>query len=256
MHHIERYEIILEKLKLNGKVTVNELADQTGVSAMTIRRDLQRLEDQGLLQKVHGAAVPSESTAKERAFSEKQTIQLLEKRMIAQVAIKLVKPGDTILMDAGTTVYEMAKMLKDIPGITVLTNDLHIAMELSSTNVKLYYIGGEIEKDLGRSSGIKAFQFLEDIHVDTAFIGVTAINKDMLLCSYSMENAKLKLAMMNCADRKVLLADKSKFETNAFAQFGPLSQMNVLITDKKLDDQERSYLEQHEIELYQTEPVG
>lgn len=248
VHYIERDALIIEKLKMHGKVMVNELAEELEVTPMTIRRDLTRLEQQGLLQKVHGAAVqPLDSLLKERAFGEKKLIQSQQKQLIAQEALELINPGDTILLDAGTTTYEMALLLKEMPRVNVVTNDLHIAMELCSGEGTVYFIGGEIEKELGRSTGAKAFQFLSDIHVDSVFLGVSAISSDLMLCSPTVDNAELKRAMMNCGSKKVLLADESKFGTNAFARIGPLSLVDVLITDKVLIERELSYLETNEI---------
>ena len=247
VHFIERDALIIEKLKQHGKVMVTDLAEELAVAPMTIRRDLTRLEMQGLLQKVHGAAVPIDGLLKERAFGEKKLIQSQQKRLIAQEALQLIQPGDTILLDAGTTTFEMASLLREMPGVNVVTNDLHIAMELCSAEGNVFFIGGEIEKELGRSSGAKAFSFLSDIHVDTVFLGVSAISNDLMLCSPSVNNAELKRAMMNCGSKKVLMADESKFGTNSFARIGPLSLVDVLITDKVLNERELSYLEANEI---------
>ena len=256
MHYVEREALIIEKLKLHGKVMVSDLAEELAVTPMTIRRDLVRLEQQGLLQKLHGAAVPLDSLLKERAFGEKQLIQSQQKRLIAREALELVKAGDTILLDAGTTTFEMATLLKEVPGVNVVTNDLHIAMELSAAEGSLFFIGGEIEKELGRSAGAKAFQFLSDIHVDTVFLGVSSVNNDLMLCSPTVDNAELKRTMMNCGSRKVLLADESKFGTTAFARIGPLSLVDVLITDKCFNERELSYLETNEVVLRQVRCQG
>jgi DeoR family transcriptional regulator, fructose operon transcriptional repressor len=255
VHYVERDSLILGKLKQYGKVVVNELADEIGVSAMTIRRDLERLENQGLLHKVHGAAVPLNNLLKEPAFGEKKFIHSEQKRSIAQEALSLVKTGDTILLDAGTTTFEMALLLKEMPGISVVTNDLHIALELCSVEGKLFFIGGQVEKELGRSDGIKAFQFLSDIHVDTAFIGVSSINDDLILCTPTVENAELKRAMLKCGTKKALLADASKFGINAFARIGPLALVDHLVTDKTLNERERSYLDRHDIVLFQAKQI-
>jgi DeoR family fructose operon transcriptional repressor len=256
VHYVERDALIIEKLKQHGKVMVSDLAEELEVTPMTIRRDLVRLEQLGVLQKVHGAAIPLDGLLKEKAFGEKKFIQSQQKRLIAQEALNLVAAGDTILLDAGTTTFEMALLLKEIPGVNVVTNDLHIAMELCSAEGRLFFIGGEIEKELGRSVGAKAFQFLSDIHVDTVFLGVSAVSNDLMLCSPTVDNAELKRAMMNCGSKKVLLADESKFGTNAFARIGPLGLVDVLITDKTLNERELSYLDANEVELRQVRFQG
>ncbi len=254
MLSVERELLIIEKLKHYGKVMVNDLAADLEVAAMTIRRDLLRLEQRGLLQRVHGGAVQLNGLTNEKAFVEKRLIHPEEKRLIAKEALKLVSEGETVLLDAGTTTFELAVLFGEMRGIDVVTNDLQVAQQLCSTAGKLFFIGGEIEKNIARSTGAKAFQFLSDVHVDTVFLGVSAISDDFVLCSHSFENAELKLAMLRCGSKKVLLADKSKFGIKAFAQIGPLSLIDILVTDKAFDDREMKYLETHGVTLCQVVP--
>jgi DeoR family transcriptional regulator, fructose operon transcriptional repressor len=245
----EREAIILEKLEQQGRVMVNELAEELDVTTMTIRRDLQRLDQQGLLQKVHGGAVLVSCLPKERPFGEKKLIQTQQKQTIAEKAMELVSAGDTILLDAGTTTFEMACLLHKTPGVHVVTSDLHIAVELCAAEGKLFFIGGEIEKELGRSTGAKALQFLSDIHVDTVFLGISSVSDDLMLGSHSFENAELKRTFLKCGSKKVLVADQNKFGTKAFAQIGPLSLVDVLVTDKGFNEAEMRYFETHDIML-------
>jgi DeoR family transcriptional regulator, fructose operon transcriptional repressor len=247
----EREALILEKLKEQGRVMVNDLAEELDVTTMTIRRDLQRLDQQGVLQKVHGGAVLVNSVPKERPFGEKKLIQTQQKRTIARAAMELITPGDTILLDAGTTTLEMACLLKETSGVHVVTSDLHIATELCAAEGKLFFIGGEIEKELGRSVGPKALQFLSDIHVDTVFLGISAISSDLMLGSHTLDNAELKRIFLTCGSKKVLLADENKFGMRAFAQVGPLSLVDVLITDRNFAEAELKYIETHDITLRQ-----
>jgi DeoR family transcriptional regulator, fructose operon transcriptional repressor len=251
MFNAEREALIIEKLKQQGRVLVSNLAEDLDVTPMTIRRDLHKLEQQGVLQKVHGGAVIINGLLKERAYGEKKLIQTSQKTKIAEEAMKLVKPMDTILLDAGTTTFEMASLLKDMPGVNVVTSDLHIAMELCSAEGKLFFIGGEIEKDLGRSVGPKALQFLSDIHVDTVFLGISAISDDLMLGSHTFDNAELKRTFLATGTKKVLLADANKFGIKAFAQVGALSLVDLLITDKSCTEAQLKYLETHDIMLRQ-----
>ena len=253
MLSVERETLILQKLKHEGKVMVNTLAEELQVTTMTIRRDLHKLEQQGLLQKVHGGAVLPAEPGKERPFEEKQGLYTEEKRQIAQAALSLVQPGDTILLDAGTTTFALASLLPTKSGVNVVTSDLHIATQLCATEGKLFFIGGEIEKELARSKGAKAFQFLEELHVDTVFLGISAISDDFMLGSHTFDNAELKRTMLKCGTRKVLLADSSKFGLNAFAKVSPLSALDRLITDKTFNDRELTWLETNKVELFQVE---
>jgi len=247
----ERDILIIDRLNKQGRVLVNDLARDLDVTPMTIRRDLQRLEDLGMLQKVHGGAVPPDGLLKERAYSEKKLLRTSLKRMIAKEAVQLVESGDTILLDAGTTTFEMASLLREMPGVNVVTSDLHIALELCEAEGKLFFMGGEIEKELARSTGAEARRFLSDIHVDTVFLGISSIGGDFMLGSHSIENAELKRNMLKCASKRVLLADKSKFGIKAFAQVGPLNLVDILITDKTFDERDLKYLETENVLLRQ-----
>lgn len=251
MLSVEREAYIADKLKQHGKVMVNELADELDVASMTIRRDLRRLEEQGVLERVHGGAVLTGTPLRERPFTEKQLIQTRTKELIAREALGLLSEGETILLDAGTTTFALASLLKATHGIHVVTSDLHIAMELCSAEGKLFFIGGEIEKDLARARGAKALQFLSDIHVDTVFLGISAISDDFILGSHTIDNAELKRAMLKCGSKKVLLADRDKFGMRTFARVGPLHMMDVLITDREFTEREMSYLDTHGVALRQ-----
>jgi len=244
----EREVYILDKLKQLNRVLIKDLSSELNVTPMTIRRDIHRLDQQGVLQKVHGGAMLSNSLTAEKPFGEKKLILTSQKQSIAREALQYIADHGTILLDAGTTTFELAALLKEKRGVDVVTSDLHIATELCAADGKLFFIGGEIEKAFGRSTGTKAYQFLSDIHVDTVFIGISSISNEMLLGSPSIENAELKRTLLNCGSRKVLLADRSKFGIQTFAKTGPLSLVDVLITDKQLNDKELNYLEVNKIE--------
>jgi DeoR/GlpR family transcriptional regulator of sugar metabolism len=136
-------------------------------------------------------------------------------------------------------------------GVNVVTSDLHIALELCDADGKLFFIGGEIEKELSRSTGTKAHQFLSDIHVDTVFLGISSISGDFILGSHTIDNAELKRDMLKCGSKRVLLADKSKFGIKAFAQIGPLNLVDIVITDKTFDERDLRYMETENVMLRQ-----
>jgi DeoR/GlpR family transcriptional regulator of sugar metabolism len=251
MISIQRDAVILEKLRQRGMISVNEIAGELGVTAMTIRRHLQKLEKAGLLERVHGGAKLIGELPKEPAFSIKKELSEREKCMIAGAALQFVHAGDTILLDAGTTTYRLVALIKEIKELTVITNDLQIAVGLCSSDVRLYFIGGEIEKGLGRTGGSKALNFLSDIHVDTIFLGTSAISEDFTLGSFSLENADVKRAMLKCGSKRVLLADSKKFYKKTFAQVGPLSRVDILITDKVFSESEMAYMDKNHVEVIQ-----
>jgi DeoR/GlpR family transcriptional regulator of sugar metabolism len=246
--------LILERIRRQGKVTVSELVKDLDITSMTVRRHLLKLEKIGLLQKVHGGAIlVLDKSLQEAPFVDKEHVADLEKHLIAREALNLIQDGDAILLDGGTTTFQLAKLLKEKRDIVVVTSDLHAAMELCSADVRLFFIGGEIERDLGRARGARALEFLSEIHVDTVFLGISAISEDFVMGCYSFDDPKLKRAMLRCGSKKVLLTDKSKFKKKAFAQVGPLSMLDVLITDKVFDELEMSYLHANDIQFLSTQ---
>ena len=132
----ERISKIIEIIKNKGAVRVDELARQLDVSLMTVRRDLEKLKNEGILERCHGGAI----LKKEVSYSEKSTLQIDTKIKIAQRCAKMVRRGNTVFLDAGTTTFEIAKLICDIPSITIVTNDIEIARFLIGTNAKLIYV--------------------------------------------------------------------------------------------------------------------
>jgi DeoR/GlpR family transcriptional regulator of sugar metabolism len=256
MLSVELDTLMLERLKRQGMVTVSELVRDLGVTAMTVRRHLLKLEKTGLLQKVHGGAILiSDESQHEAAFVNKEQVADYEKNLIAREALTLIKDGDAILLDAGTTVFQLAKLLKEKRDLTVVTSDLHTALELCTSDIRLFFAGGEIEKDLGRARGVRTLEFFSEIHVDISFLGISAISDSFVLGCYSFDNPELKRTMLRCGTKKVLLTDRGKFGRKAFAQVGPLSMIDVLITDKEFDEREMSYLAANNVQLLQTRNV-
>lgn len=245
----EREAFILEVLKQNGVVTVEELAEQLNVTPMTIRRDLTRLENQGVALRSHGGAVLNRSMEKEQAYEVKMLSHHEEKHRIAQAAAELVKDGDTVLLDAGTTTFELAKLLTAKKDLTVVTTDLKIALELYPTDLRLFVAGGQIQQETCSVIGSLAEDLISRIHVDIAFIGTSAVSKDWHICTPTMEKASLKMKMIASASSTVLLTDSSKFGRDAFFKICSLADVKTVITDKEFSDNEHREMEKLKVEI-------
>lgn len=245
----EREAFILEVLKKNGVVTVEELAEHLNVTPMTIRRDLTRLEKQGIAYRSHGGAVLNRPLEKEQSYEVKMLRHHEEKYRIAQAAAELVKDGDTVLLDAGTTTFELATMLKTKKDLTVVTTDLKIAMELYQSDLRLFFSGGQIQKETAGAIGSLPGEFISRIHVDLAFIGTSAVSKDWHICTPTMEKVTLKQKMIDSAANTVLLTDSSKFGRNSFFKICSLTEIETLITDKHFTEQEYLELEKLKVEV-------
>ncbi|ABZ85203.1 transcriptional regulator, deor family [Heliomicrobium modesticaldum Ice1] len=231
----ERRKRILEIIKKEEKVEIEPLATELGVSPMTVRRDLNLLERQGLVERTHGGALPVGSLLQETTYQTKQAAHREAKRRIAAEALSLIREGQVILLDAGTTTLEIARQLKGFSDLTVITNDLKIALELFDVDgVTLYCTGGRVQKNLGSLIGPPTLQFMESIRVDITFLAASSIDVVWGITTPVMEKAQIKRRMMAVAEQVVLVADHSKFGNKAFCQIARLEEVDLLITDDGL----------------------
>lgn len=238
----QREAFIIEKLRQDGVVKTDELAKYLNVTQMTIRRDLLKIEKDGLAYRSHGGAVLKNPLQREELYDKKKQNNLEEKRNIALKAVDLINDGDIVLLDSGTTVYELALLLKDKEDLTVVTPDLKIANELYQSNIKVFFIGGQIQKETGSSMGSAAEEFVKGIKVNIAFIGISSIDSNLYLCTPTFEKAALKNKMIACASKSVLLSDESKFEKGAFTKICSIEEIDVLITNRNFTAKEKEIL--------------
>jgi len=167
-----RQKIILELLRKNSRITVNELSEHFGVSAVTIRRDMTSLAKAGKILRTYGGAVSSEKVAYEFSFKEKLNKNIKEKERIGNLAASLIKEGEVILMDTGTTTFQMACSLSSRKNITVVTNSLSIVSTLSGNpDIKIILLGGELQPEGFYLFGPMTEKELQNIYVDKSFMG-------------------------------------------------------------------------------------
>lgn len=249
----ERENFIFEELNKNGVVKVEELAERLNVTPMTIRRDLDKLEKLGIAFRSHGGAVLRNPLQKEQTYDSKKLANLEAKRKIAGSAFDMVKEGDTILLDAGTTTFELAILLKQRKDLTVITNDIKIGLELYQSKNRLFIAGGQIQNETASVIGPTADMFISNIRVDIAFIGTSSISKDWILFTPTFEKATLKRRMIECAKRAVLLGDKSKFGRDSFSKICSLQEIDIWITDKKFTDEEAVMLTEMNVQVISVE---
>jgi DeoR family fructose operon transcriptional repressor len=237
MLSIERHERILDRVRLTGRVEVKELAGDFSVTTETVRRDLSRLEQRGLLRRVHGGAVPLERLLLEPARDERAAALLEEKRRIAAAAADEVGEADVLLLDAGTTTAEMVPALPNDRERTVVTNDLPLALRLAARpSFAVIVTGGRIRPATQSAVDAWAVDHLANIGVDIAFLATSGLSLRRGLTVSSMEEARTKRAMIDAARRVVLLADHSKLGQEYFATFAQLDEVDLLITDAGADE--------------------
>lgn len=234
----ERREKITEFLYRYGSVQVEELAQELGVSTMTIRRDLLKLQEDGKIERCHGGAVAKQ----EVTYMDKQTSHCEEKAAIAEKCAEYVVSGNTVFLDAGTTTYEIARKIMDIPDILVVTNDLEIAQLLKNSLVELFVCGGHVQKATGSMFGHYATEMLKDFKFDVGFFGAASINDEFEVMTPTVDKMWLKRETPKQCRNAYLAVDGSKFDRQAMAKINCLGDYTGVITEKKFSKDEQVYL--------------
>lgn len=228
---IERQQQIVEQVQLKSSVRVVDLADEYAVTGETIRRDLEALEQRGLLRRVYGGAVHARQDAVQ-LYRDRETHRIAEKQAIARAAVDMIHDGDAIILDVGTTAFALCQQLHMKHGLTVITPSLQAAMLLKqTTDARVIVSGGELQGEEPYLSGPLAQGSLQQFHVQTAFIGVGGVAMDVGLTDYDSGEVELRKVMMTRAAHVVVLSDASKIGVRALHVIGPLTRMDTLITD-------------------------
>jgi DeoR/GlpR family transcriptional regulator of sugar metabolism len=234
----QRQALILDRVRQAGAVRVADLVRELEVSDMTVRRDLEILHEQGLLEKVHGGATaPSRLASYEPAFVTKATLQQAEKAAIGAEAARMVQPGMAIAISAGTTTYAMASLVADVPGVTVVTNSLQVAEVLnrSGRRDQTVILTGGMRTPSEALVGPFATAQLRTVHVDLVFMGVHGMDgKAGFTCPNLME-ADTDRALIEAGRRLVVLADHTKWGVIGIASIARLEEADVLISDPALE---------------------
>lgn len=233
----ERKSKILDSLNKNGKVKVSELSKIYEVSEVTIRRDLQELEEAELIKRVHGGAVLNDNTKFEPTFSEKIDKFYDEKESVGKLAASIIVDGDTIVLDAGTTTLNIARHIT-AKNITVLTNSVDIAFELAKkNNVEVILTGGTLRWETRALVGPVADATFKSFRVDKTFIGINGLCIINGLTTPNVIEANTKREMTKIARKIIVVCDHTKFNKVSFAKIVDLDSIDLIITDNQLDDE-------------------
>lgn len=250
----ERKIKILKFINEHKKATVMELCDYFKVSSATIRNDLRELEKEKLLIRTHGGAMIKIKTGYELDPYIKQVKNLEEKQKVAQSAIDLIEDGDTIILDTGTTTLELAKLLKEKRDITVVTNDLIIALFLEDiSTVNTIFIGGIIRKNYHCTVtfGQIGNKMLSGLNVDKAFMTANSFSYKKGATTPDINQAETKKDLISITSNVILLCDSSKLGNTSFVQFATLEQIDKLVTDK-IGDSDKKALEESGVDVIVT----
>ena len=226
-----RLDKIVAYLKNHTLVTVEQLVEAGEASPATIRRDLIKLDEQGVISRSHGGVALRRFEPSQPTTNEKQLRSPAEKRAIARFAASMVQAGDAVVLDAGTTMLELAKCLTHLP-LRVITVDLHIALFLSEfRQIEVTIVGGRIDDSSQSCIGEFGRKMLRSVYPDIAFMSCNSWSVEKGVTTPTEEKAGLKQEIIANAQRKILLADSSKYGAHSLFNVSPLSRFTDIITD-------------------------
>ncbi len=248
---IDRYEKIMQLLMKNKTISVKALCDILQVSEATIRRDLTLLENENKLERTHGGASINDSIKLnyEATFDQKELMASDEKRRIAARAFGILKPHDSLVIDAGTTTLELARLIgESTMPLMVITNAATISPIISrNKQVELYVLGGKVRLNTLSTVGTMAIDMLKRFNPSKAFVGVNGITVENGLTTPDLEEAEIKRTMLSVAEERIILTDSTKFQKVARCQIAPLSMADKIITDMQLSNQYHDQFLQHDV---------
>lgn len=243
----ERQEQIISLLSQSTKLLVPDLCDYFHVSPATIRSDLRELAAKGRLKRTHGGAIPLSKTIYEPTNADKKVHHTTEKQAIAALASQLVEDGDTIAIDAGTTMMELAKNLVRKDDLTIVVNDLNIAVFLEqNTFANIIVLGGNLRKGQQCTVGPITLSALTSLNVDKVFLATNAFSPEKGFMTPDMNQAEVKKAMLRTATERIVLCDSSKIGKISFVEFARLQDINKLVTDSGIDAKIKRYLDENQ----------
>jgi DeoR/GlpR family transcriptional regulator of sugar metabolism len=233
----ERRTQILEIVRSAGRVKVNQLTKRFKTSAVTIRNDLNELHQRGLVLRSHGGAVLPDKILRESPVVERLKAYSDEKRRIGAMAVSLIHDGETIILDSGTTTLEIARQMKEMQGLQVITNGVNIAAELlDAHDVKVFIVGGTVRGESASISGRFTEEMFDQFSADKLFLSGAGCDLDFGVSGANLEETMVNRAMLRIAREIILVADSSKFSKRSMTRIASFSEIDTVISDIGLDE--------------------
>jgi DeoR family transcriptional regulator, aga operon transcriptional repressor len=246
----ERRRAILEAVNREGRVLVLDLANRFETSQVTIRKDLEELHSHGLIHRTHGGALPArEGALEDPTLREKEKLHRKEKLQIATTAAAMVQEGQVVILDSGTTTTAIARALRTFHNLTIVTNAVNIAAELSGTAVDVILTGGTLRKNSFSLVGPIAEETLHRLNADILFLGVDGFDVHYGLSTPNLLEAKVNRVMVEVAKRTVAVCDSSKFGRRSLSLIVPPSALQGVITDRSVPKSDVRALRKSGIEV-------
>ena len=235
----ERRQHILLLIQKHGRVLVDELSNQLGLSKITIRKDLDYLQSKDLVVRTHGGALPAQAGAlSDPTIQEKEVLHHDEKVRIAKAAAAMISEGQCIILDSGTTTTEIARAILSFRHLTVITNALNIAVDLARSDFDIILIGGILRKNSLSAVGPLAEDVLKEMHADIVFLGVDGFDIKVGLTTPNVLEARVNRAMVKAAVKVVAVCDSSKFNRKSLSLIVGTAAIHHVITDSNLPDED------------------
>jgi DeoR family transcriptional regulator, aga operon transcriptional repressor len=246
----ERRQYILALAQQHGRVLVEELSESLGISRITIRKDLDYLQAKGALQRTHGGALlPGSGALADPSLREKEGRHSQEKQRISVAAVNLVQEGQCVLLDSGTTTTAIARALKKFSQLTIITNAVNIAAELSGTDFEVLLTGGSLRKNSFSLVGPLAEDMLRDMHADILFLGVDGFDMEVGLTTPNLMESRVNRAMVKAASMVVAVCDSTKFNRRSLSKIVDATAIHHVITDRDLPKETAEALRSLNIKL-------
>lgn len=247
---IERKNKIFEILRKDGRVLVNNLSTMFGVTEETIRRDLEKLEKEGVAKKSYGGAILVENANVDLPYIVRKEAHVQGKEYIAEVISNLIEDGDRIMLDASSTAVFVARCLKNKKNLTVITNSIEILIELSEIDGwKIFSTGGTLREGSLSLVGYQAEKMISTYHVDKAIFSCKGIDMEKGITDSNEMDAHIKNLMIGSANRKILAVDSSKFGKISFTKIDDFKEIDLVVTDLEPEEIWKSKFENENVQV-------
>ncbi|WP_438350003.1 DeoR/GlpR family DNA-binding transcription regulator [Paenibacillus sp. FA6] len=245
----ERRQRTIDLIHQDKRVLVADLSKMFDVTEETIRRDLEKLEKEGIVTRTYGGAMLNRHTNEDLPYSTRNTINMDMKRDIALKALHLIQDGDTLMVDPSSTAFEFVKTLTNKSNLTMITNSINILSEFANSNLNIISTGGSLRYRSLSLVGPISLETVQKYNVDTVIIGCKGLSLDKGITDSNEPECELKKTMLKQANKVILLADHTKFDKVAFVKLTELNFIHYIITDQKPSNQWLERLAEVDIEV-------
>ena len=247
---IERRNAILSKLASDGKVIVSDLSQEFNVTEETIRRDLEKLDNEGLAKKTYGGAIVVEGHGTDLPFSVRKKVNVELKENIAQQIADMIDDGSYLMLDASSTAIRVTKYIKNKNNLTIVTNSVEILLDLADkSGWNVFSTGGSLKNGSLSLVGASAEKMIRGFHVDLAICSCKGLDMSMGISDSNEKDAQIKQAIFAAADKKILAVDSTKFNKCSFVKVSDLKDIDVLVTDRKPTEGWIEHLRENNVEV-------